>query len=280
MASNFALGPHSWQRSREHAKNDAGTGTVRSRRLLLKLAMLVVAIVVCFGSELPMAAQGCTPPPPNCPCYQQPKSPLSGSNYSNVDKSIITQREGGDLPKAYTLPPSKWPNAGVTVGIGVDLGAQSSQGLLAMGVPQALVDKLQPFLGLHGTDAVNALNAANAASGSPFTLTAEEDAQLNNAVLNKYFNSAGSAYDGASAKFDLSQLPWQAQTVLADLWYNMGDLRVAAPNFWQQMTSGDWQGAYNNLMDFTKKDDRLRERAQADGALLKQAMDACTLPGG
>lgn len=271
MALNSALEFCPWQRSCEHAKNDAETGLARSIRLLLKLATLVAAIIY-LGNGLPMAAQGCTPAPPSCPCYNPPKAPVSGTNYSSVDKSVIAQHEGGDLATAYTLSPTKWPNAGVTVGIGVDLGQQSAQGLRNMGVSQTLVDKLSPYLGLTGTSAQSYLNA------HPLTLTSDEDSQLNNSVLNGYFNAVGAKFDDAAPNFNLSDLPWQAQTVLADLWYNMGDLSSKAPNLWSQMANGDWTGAYNNLMNFTNRDDVLKNRAQADAALLKQAMDACTLP--
>lgn len=271
MASNCARKFRPWQRRREHAKNEAGTVLAHSMQVLLKCTALIIAIF-CLGEATPAAAQGCTPPPANCPCNQPPSDPISGTNYSNVDKGVIAKHEGGDLTTAYTLSPTKWPNAGVTVGIGVDLGQQTAGGLSGMGVPQALVDKLSPYLGLTGTAAQSYLNA------HPLTLTSTEDAALNDAVLSGYFNDLGSKFDDAAPDFNLSDLPWQAQTVLADLSYNLGDLATAAPNLWDQMTNGDWNAAYNNLMNFTNEDDVLKARAQADGALLKQAIDNCTLP--
>jgi GH24 family phage-related lysozyme (muramidase) len=271
VASNCARKFRPWQRSREYAKNQAATISTRSMRVLLKWTALVIAIFY-LGKATPMAAQGCTPPPANCPCNQPPSQPISGANYSDVDKSIVAKHEGGDHPTAYTLSPTKWPNAGVTVGIGVDLGQQSAAGLSGMGVPQSLIDKLSPYLGLTGTSAQSYL------SSHPLTLTSTEDAALNNAVMNGDFNQLGSQFNDAAPNFNLSDLPWQAQTVLADLGYNLGNLAVKAPNLWDQMTNGDWNAAYNNLMNFTNKDDVLKARAQADAALLKQAMDNCTLP--
>jgi GH24 family phage-related lysozyme (muramidase) len=271
VASNCARKFRPWQRGREYAENQAGTVLTRSMWALLKWTALVIAIF-CLGKATPMAAQGCTPPPANCPCNQPPSSPISGTNYSNIDKGVIAKHEGGDLPTAYTLSPTRWPNAGVTVGIGVDLGQQTAAGLSGMGVPQSLIDKLTPYMGLTGTSAQSYLNA------HPLTLTSTEDSQLNNAVLSGYFNQLGANFNDAAPNFNLSDLPWQAQTVLADLSYNLGNLATAAPNLWDQMTNGDWSAAYNNLMNFTNKDDVLKARAQADAALLKQAMDNCTLP--
>ena len=190
-ASKF--GP--WQRSRKHARNDAGSVLARSMRLM-KWTALAVA-VFCLGNRTPVAAQGCTPAPPSCPCYNPATTPISGNTYTDVDKSIIAKHEGGDLPTAYTLSPTKWPNAGVTVGIGVDLGQQTAAGLSGMGVPQGLIDKLTPYLGLTGTSAQSYLNA------HPLTLTSTEDSQLNNAVLSGYFNALGTQFDNAAPNFNL-----------------------------------------------------------------------------
>lgn len=271
MTLNSALESHLWSRSGKYARNHAEADVARSIGFLLKLAMLIIAIIYVGNGRL-AAAQGCTPAPPSCPCYNPPKDPLAGTNFSNVDVGVISQHEGGNKLNGYTLSPTKWPNAGVTVGIGVDLGQQSAQGLRNMGVSQALVDKLSGYLGLTGTDAQNYLSA------HPLTLTADEASELNGDVLKGYFNDLGSHFDDSAPNFNLSDLPWQAQTVMADLWYNMGDLTKKAPNLWDQMTNGDWNAAYDNLMNFTSKDDVLKNRAQSDAALLKQAMDACTLP--
>lgn len=229
----------------------------------------VVGLLFCVGSVVRTAAQTC--PPPTCACYKPANNPLSGTNFSDVDKTIISKHEGGDLSTAYP-PPT--PKSGVTVGIGVDLGQQTATGLANMGVSPSTISVLQPYLGLKDGTASQYLAA------HPLTLTSTQDADLNNHVLPSYFNSLGASFDDTAPNFDLSDLPWQAQTVLADLWYNMGNLSAAAPNLWQQMTTGDWNAAYNNLMNFTNDpSSALYQRAQSDAALLKQAMDVGTLPG-
>ncbi len=228
-----------------------------------------LAMLGCFGSLAGTVAQTC--PPPTCACYKPAKTPTSGTNFSDVDKSIISKNEGGDLSTAYP-PPT--PKSGVTVGIGVDLGQQTAAGLANMGVSPSTINVLTPYLGLTDGAASQRLTA-----NGGLTLTSTQDADLNNHVLPYYFNSLGSSFNG-TASFQLGSLPWQAQTVLADLWYNMGNLSVAAPHLWQQMTTGDWNAAYNNLMSFTSDpSSTLYHRAQSDAALLKQAMDVGTLPG-
>ena len=71
-------------------------------------------------------------------------------------------------------------------------------------------------------------------------------------------------------------MPWQAQTVIADLWYNMGDLRdpKVAHVLWRQVTTGDWEGAYRNLRNFSQRDPTLAARARRDAKLLRDAIDA------
>ena len=71
-----------------------------------------------------------------------------------------------------------------------------------------------------------------------------------------------------------SDLPWQAQTAIADLWYNLGSLkdRRVAPILWKQVTAGDWEGAYRNLRSFSGQK-TLAERARRDAKLLRDAID-------
>jgi GH24 family phage-related lysozyme (muramidase) len=192
----------------------------------------------------------------------------SGDDYSKVDTDFITRNEGGNIRKGY-VPSS---NSGVTVGVGFDLSQKSVADLKGMGLSPDLVSKLTPYLGLKGAGAKSAL------AKSPLNVTPEEADQINTAAFNSYFNAAGQAFNNSSSVGNFSELPWQAQTVLADLSYNMGSLSKAAPTFWKQMTTGDWQGAYNNLSNFSKKDKTLAARARRNAVLLKQAMDAGTLP--
>lgn len=246
----------------------SGEDVCLSPRQLTTLFLLLM----CYFGQMPRAAaQTC--PPKNCACYNPATTPLSGNGYTEVDKSIISKHEGGDFRTAYPPPSSR---SGVTIGIGVDLGQQTATGLTNMGVSQGLVDVLMPYLGM--TDGT----ASQYLASHPLTLTQPQDDELNSHVMPSYFSGLGTAYDNAASNSDywpLSDMPWQAQTVLADLWYNMGDLRHAAPNFWNEMRSGDWDAAYNNLMNFTSNPgDALYKRAQSDAALLKQAMDIGSLP--
>lgn len=144
-----------------------------------------------------------------------------------------------------------------------------------MGVPEATIHKLDPFFGRKASDAYEfALKHKN----DPPPLTQKELDQLNRAVMMSNFNDAGKAYSNASPIANFSELPWQAQTAIADLWYNRGDLRVVAPAFWDQVTTGRWQAAVNNLEKLKTSDKRLNDRAKADAEILRQALEAKLLP--
>ena len=189
-----------------------------------------------------------------------------------MDMDTIGQREGDNLT-AKTFDPTTFPNAGVTVGVGVDLGAQTATGLANMGVPSGIITTLTPYLTLKGSAAVSYL------SSHPLTLSSADANTLSSAVLSSYFNAVGLAYSNKSDNFMFTDLPWQAQTVLADLWYNSGNLATSAPGLWTEMANGDWDSAYSNLENnYSNKDHALNQRAIADGDLLKQAIDNCSMP--
>jgi hypothetical protein len=195
----------------------------------------------------------------------------SGTTFSAVDLTIIAQHEGGNLATAY------WPggNSGVTIGIGIDLGQQSAAGLAAMGVPDTIIEQLSPYLGLHGISAQNYLRL------HPLSLSSSDLDRLNACVTTAYFNNVGAQFNHAnhSGFANFSALPWQAQTVIADLAYNLGNLPTAAPHFWSQVTNGQWTAAAGNLSNFTDPSNTaLYQRAQADGKLLQQAIQSGALP--
>jgi hypothetical protein len=83
-----------------------------------------------------------------------------------------------------------------------------------------------------------------------------------------------SAFNQASST-DFQSLPYEAQTVIIDVSHQYGPgLSNATPNFWNQVTSGAWTDAYNNLRNFGD-DYTTRRNDEAD--LLKQAIDSGAL---
>ena len=203
---------------------------------------------------------------------------MRGQYFSQVNLNVIAQNEGGNRLQGY-FPgdPQTYPSAGVTIGVGVDLGSKTADSLRDLGVSENLIKKLSPYLGKKGQDAVGSVPQS-------LTLTPEEARQINRAVMTGNFNDVGKAFNDASPIANFTDLPWQAQTVLADLWYNMGGGQpggrrgIQNTQFWSQVTSGRWEDALRNLQNFGSPTRRLNDRAQTDATILKQAIDAGTLP--
>lgn len=122
------------------------------------------------------------------------------------------------------------------------------------------------------------INAQEMLYADPLTLTADQCDEVNDAVFNSYFNDTGQGFNNVTQVGNFSDLPWQAQTVISDLSYNLGNLSVEAPTFWGQVTSGDWEGAYQNLTtQFGSPGSPVANRAQTDAGYLRQAINAGTL---
>ena len=156
---------------------------------------------------------------------------------SNIDFDFILKQEGFET-KGY-VPDAENSKSGVTIASGFDLGARKLSDL--KGLPQDIIDLLSPFLGFQG---------AEASEIAPNLEVSEDQAKIINefakseAITNlktKWENATGTSFD------DLST---EQATVLASVAFQYGDLETRTPNFWKQATSGDWEGAYNNLLNF------------------------------
>lgn len=192
--------------------------------------------------------------------------------FSDVHVGIISANEGGTATKMYV--PSI--NSGPTIAMGLDLGQTKVENLLGMGLSEDVVKKLVPYVGMTGKA------ASDYVTKHPLNIKLDEANQINDVVLPTFFNETAGTYDGATqigTKF--ADLPWQAQTVIADLWYNFGDTFPSkAPNFWKQVNTGEWDKAFANLQHFvTSGDDKvLEKRAFKDSFILKEAIDEGKLP--
>jgi len=156
---------------------------------------------------------------------------------SNIDFDFILKQEGFET-QGY-VPDAENSNSGVTIASGFDLGARTIEDL--KGLPETIVEKLKPFLGF---------TKLKAAEIAPNLKVSEDEAKIINefakseAINNlktKWENTTGTSFDNLSK---------EQATVLASVAFQYGDLETRTPNFWKQTTSGDWEGAYNNLLNF------------------------------
>ncbi|WDJ86715.1 hypothetical protein JH274_12435 [Xanthomonas campestris pv. incanae] len=228
------------------------------------------------------------PPPtiPPSPPVEQPTpiTPPSGGNGGNgfvplaaenrIDNAFIDSVEGGQQLTAYV--PTKngvaIDRSGVTVATGVDLGSQTVESLTALGVDQALVNTLSPYLHLTGQAAMDAIK------NSPLNITETQADVLDNVVRTNILNAVVNNYNNSSDYADFYQLPAGEQTAIASVAYQYGPgLATATPNFWTQVTTGHWQDAVTNLNDFGDAYDTRRDK---EAALIQQDITNGSVPGG
>lgn len=145
--------------------------------------------------------------------------------------------------------------SGVTIGTGVDLGAQSRAKFEKLGISEDIIKKLEPFFKKKKDKALKALEEEG-----PVTLEDEEVFAIDEALKKDTLKRVKSWYNKDNKLGqDWSDLSDRQQTVVLSTFYNHG--LDGAPNFKKQVETGDWTGAIENLRNFyPSKDNELHER--------------------
>jgi len=155
--------------------------------------------------------------------------------------------------------------SGVTIGVGVDLGALDEKALDALVLSASLRKKLEPYVGLTRTAAVEKLETA------ALRLTADEAVTVNAAVQSAQVGMLRRAYDhaagGDSVHFD--DLPEPAQTVIGSVKFQWGNIWYRPDNvnivrFWNAAIARDWRQMEVVLRGWTPATYRTRRNAEAD----------------
>lgn len=190
----------------------------------------------------------------------------SGIDNFGVDWSFIQGLEGRKL-KGY-VPTDKagkvFDQSGVTIGTGFDVGQRSLNDLKSMGLPDSLVTKLAPYAGKKRDQAVKALAAA------PLRLSSGEVDLLDKIVKKQELNKLVNSYN-KSSKTKFEDLLPEQQTILASVAFQYGDLAKKTPNFWRSVTSGNWNQAHKNLLNFG---DKYQTRRHKEASLLGKIFNA------
>lgn len=134
--------------------------------------------------------------------------------------------------------------SGPTIASGFDLGQHSLQDLRAMGMPSHLVGKLKPYLGVQGEAAQELVE------DKPLQLTEDEARKINSIVKPRKVDQVRRKFNRATKGPKFEELPPEWRTVISSVAFQHGDLAKKAPNFWKQVTSGQWDKAVDNLRDF------------------------------
>ncbi|GLQ64365.1 pesticin C-terminus-like muramidase [Gluconobacter cerinus] len=179
-----------------------------------------------------------------------------------VDNVFLKAREGyssnGYVPKDAAGKPSS--NSGVTIGVGLDLGNKTVTSLQKMGISDSIISALSPYLGLKGQDAQSALDSA------PLSLSSTDADAASIAAEKSFAQAVQGAYNSATGG-NFNELPIETKTAIDDINYQYGDLAKATPNFWSEITSGNWSQAVSELRNF---DDAYPTRRNAEADLIQQ----------
>lgn len=174
-----------------------------------------------------------------------------------IDFTFIARLEGGPATRGY-VPDAANSRSGVTIATGFDLGQRHLADLQKLGLEAGLVQRLSPYLGLTGQQAVAKL------AGLPLTLSAAEAEAIDEAFKLPFIERLATGYAKAGGG-DFAALPAAAQTVIASVAFQYGDLASRTPNFWKQVVAHDWNAAYGNLQNFG---DRYATRRRQEATLL------------
>lgn len=181
-----------------------------------------------------------------------------------VDFAFIHRLEGAQVTVAY-VPDPEGSDSGVTIASGFDLGQRRLDDLRSLGLSDALCTRCEPYLGLKKHDAVSKLEL------EPLTLTDDEALAIDKAVRRQHLDQLIRGFNAAS-DVSFEDLPPACQTVVASVSFQYGAaLGSRTPNFWRQVTSGDWEGALGNLRNFG---DRYRTRRNKEADLLATVVES------
>jgi len=187
------------------------------------------------------------------------------SNENKIDWSFISDREGGARAAGY-IPTDRdgkvIGKSGLTIATGFDVGQMSIEELSNSGLSGDVVSLLSPYVGVTGENALKVLNSSKA----PF-LNAEQIAEVDRYTHAKTLGGLRRRYSNSTDGANFFDLTSRQQTVLASAAFQYGaNLEEATPGFWRQVTKGNWDEAYKNLMNFG---DSYSTRRQAEAAYLK-----------
>ena len=180
----------------------------------------------------------------------------------NIDWNFIHQLEGFELT-GY-VPQDKngiIGNSGVTIGAGFDLGQFSKRELQSMDIPANLIAKFEPYLGLKKYAALLKLKSA------PLRITMDEFKAFDEKVKNRFIKGLDELFAKVEGTGFFQSLDSRKQTVVFSVAYQYGlGFNKRCPTFFRLVCARDWDGVYNELMNFG---DRYTTRRKQEAKYLK-----------
>ena len=158
--------------------------------------------------------------------------------------------------------------SGVTIGKGLDLGAQDENSLRSMGLEGELLNKLKPYVGVKGKEADEIADT--------LTINPEEEKFINTAVTTRYWNTFNSSFKLYTG-YDSAELPDKARYAVASRFFNSGGSIFKTgrglTNLTKQLRTRDYKAAADNIETWFNPKGKFKAlvpRAQKEAALFRQ----------
>ena len=176
----------------------------------------------------------------------------------NILWDFIEELEGNS--QVGYIPDPEGSNSGVTIASGFDLGCRSLADLQELNlIGTSAGDKVCKYLGLIGEDALDMLE------GWPLKLTKVECDYINKQARKHAIRGLEWQWE-AHTGIEFRHIDEEPATVICSLHFQYGHLPSMTPNFWEQVTTDDWEGALDNLRGFG---DRYPTRRNKEADLLE-----------
>ena len=153
-----------------------------------------------------------------------------------INWDFISEKEGKGKKTGYV--PSL--NSGVTIATGFDLKEKDEGFLKALGIKDALIQKLVPFLGISGAEASEVADQ--------LVLSTTEVKNIDIASKKFYARHIADQYEKATNR-SFNDLSAAQQTVVASVGFQYGSFD-RTPTFWTHVMNDDWEKVENELRNF------------------------------
>ncbi|MEO7327835.1 MAG: pesticin C-terminus-like muramidase [Minicystis sp.] len=176
----------------------------------------------------------------------------------DIDWAFIATLEGMRLD-GY-VPAAKTTKSGVTIAAGFDMGGRNRSSLENLGLAPSLVTKLVPYCGMTGTSAEAYVKR------HPLWITQAEAESIDRAIHAAVIDQLVERYDKDS-QVPFTDLPGEAQTVIASVEFQYGSAKTGTPNFWRLVTAQRWEETVHALRHFN---DSYPTRRRKEAAYLEK----------
>ena len=163
--------------------------------------------------------------------------------------------------------------SGVTIGSGVDLGQHDVKELQRMGVPDEIIEKLRPGLGITGPDAYKLWKSGVIKLDESEVRLVTDLAQKHHArKIVDEFNQISADNNGQEG-IQFHELSSEMQTLITSIGYQYG--AQGAPTFFKHIANEDWEAAQEEMqgnnwdMRGKGKENRQNTRRQKFGEILQ-----------